>query len=370
MTTRRDVLLGLASLPLMPLLSRAGTGTDGGWRRVDGPLELEWPRDHGAHLDTRTEWWYLTGLVADAGGTELGFQLTIFRSGIEPGRPSEGRSTLRAHHALAAHLAIADVRAGRVACAERVRRLGAGLAEVSERDLDARIEGWSIRRSGPGRLAISAADRVHGIGLDLELEAAKPLVLHGVRGYSRKGSDPGNASIYSSWTRLAARGRVRSGGREHDVRGGAWYDHEWGTSQLGEGVVGWDWFSLRLADGRELMLYHLRRADGSPEPFSAGTLVERDGTPRSLAPGDFSIEVRGTWRSPRSGGVYPAAWTLRVPGAGLELDVLPRVKDAELDTRGSTGVVYWEGPVRAEGAIRGEGYVELTGYAGDLAGRF
>ncbi len=370
MTTRRDFVIGFSSLPLLSALARAGMREGDGWRRVAGPLELEWPRDHGAHLDARTEWWYLTGLVAGADGTELGFQLTIFRSGLEPGRPPAGGSALRAHHALAAHLAIADVRAGRVVCAERVRRLGAGLAEVSEQDLDARIEGWSIRRTGPGRLAIAAADRVHGIGLDLELEAQKPLVLHGLRGYSRKGSDPANASIYSSWTRLSARGRVRHAGREHGVAGGAWYDHEWGTSQLGAGVVGWDWFSLRLSDGRELMLYHLRRADGSAEPFSAGTLVERDGTPRALTLADFSIEARGTWRSPRSAGVYPAAWRLRVPAARIELEVRPLVADAELDTRSSTGVVYWEGPVRAEGTLRAEGYVELTGYAGDLSGRF
>lgn len=195
-------------------------------------------------------------------------------------------------------------------------------------------------------------------------------MLHGERGYSRKGADPGNASIYSSWTRLAAHGRVRVGGRERKVSGEAWYDHEWGTSQLGQGVVGWDWFSLRLADGRELMLYRLRRADGSAEPFSAGTLVEADGSSRALALADFSIEPLGTWRSPRSGGAYPAGWRLGVPGAKLELELRPLLADCELDTSSSTGVVYWEGPVRAAGTVAGEGYVELTGYAGDLAGRF
>lgn len=370
MTTRRSLLAALAGAPLVAALAAAGVRPRSGWRRVLPPLELAFPRDHGAHLDARTEWWYLTGNLVDDGGRALGFQLTIFRSGLEPGRPPAGGSGLRAHHVLAGHFALADVEAGRLLHAERVRRLGAGLAEVSEEDLDARLEGWSIRRVGPGRLAIRAADGPAGIGLELELEAQKPLVLHGEGGYSRKGDDPGNASAYTSWTRLAARGRARLAGRGREVAGSAWYDHEWGTSQLGAGVVGWDWLSLQLDDGRELMLYVLRGGDGSRDPWSAGTLVAADGTWRALAPEDFALEATASWRSPASGARYPAAWRVRVPGAGLELEVTPTLAQAELDTSASTGVTYWEGPVRVRGSVGGQGYAELTGYAGDLSGRF
>ena len=372
MTTRRSFLMACALAPFAARRVFCGALEDE-WRRVLPPLDLVWPRDHGAHLDTRTEWWYLTGLLATPAGRELGFQLTIFRSGLAPGRPAAGSSALRANHVLAAHFALADVANERLLHAERVRRVGAGLADVSERDLDAHVEGWSVRRvqrENTEQLVIRAADAPLGIALELELEARKPLVLHGKDGYSQKGVEPGNASAYTSWTRLFAEGVARIDGEELRVSGGAWYDHEYGTSQLGEGVVGWDWFSLQLDDGRELMLYVLRREDGQPDAYSGGTLVAADGVSRSLALGDFEIEATSTWTSPRTGGVYPASWRVRVPSAALELELAPLVADAELDTTTSTGVVYWEGPVRVRGSASGQGYAELTGYAGDLAGRF
>jgi predicted secreted hydrolase len=154
------------------------------------------------------------------------------------------------------------------------------------------------------------------------------------------------------------------------VRGAAWLDHEWGSSQLGAGVVGWDWFSLRLADGRDLMLYRLRREDGSADRFSAGTVVGADGEVSRLQVEAFSVEPTGSWTSPSSGATYPSGWRLRVPGHGIELELEPLLESAEVDGTRSTGVVYWEGPVAASGSTSGEGYAELTGYAGSLAGRF
>ncbi len=160
------------------------------------------------------------------------------------------------------------------------------------------------------------------------------------------------------------------GGRTLAVHGEAWFDHEWGTSQLGPGVVGWDWLGLRLADGRDLMLYRLRRADGSATPESAGTLVARDGSTRRLAAGDFTFAPSRWWTSPRTDARYPALVRVTVPGAGLDVEVRPEIADAELDARRSTGTIYWEGPVAVTGTVTGDGYAEFTGYAASLARRF
>lgn len=336
------------------------------WQEVLPGLEVELPRDHGAHPGHRTEWWYFTGHLEDEEGRETGFQFTIFRSGLDP-RPAEpDASDLRAREVLAGHLALADLEGGRFLVSQRLRRVTPGLARAAVGDLDVRLEDWTLERRGDDTLVLA------GSGVDfalaLELVPEKPLVLHGSGGYSQKGPEPGNASGYTSWTRLAARGTLELDGRPRAVRGQAWYDHEWGTSQLGEGVVGWDWFSLQLEGGRELMVYGLRRADGSLDPFSSGTLVEPDGRSVDLDPEDFSIEPDAWWTSPRSGGRYPAGWTVRA--AGLELRVRPLLADCELDTAASTGVTYWEGPVEVEGDARGRGYVELTGYADSLERRF
>ena len=342
------------------------------WSRVAPGTALQFPRDHGAHVDFQTEWWYVTANLEDERGRRFGVQLTFFRSGLGPSRPPDQAEPLRAHHAWAAHLVLIDVDGQRTLLAERLRR-GGSLVSASTAGLDIDVEDWSMTQGADGRIALAAADPTVGIGLELELTPEKPLVLHGAGGVSLKGSEPGNASIYASWTRLAAAGRVVLGGEAYAVRGAAWLDHEWGTSQLGAGVVGWDWFGLQLDDGRELMLYGLRRADGTTDPLSAGTLVERDGTARALARADFEVAVQATWESPHSSARYPSLWTIAVPQAGLELEVRPLAADCELDTR-STDVIYWEGPVelfeQASGRPAGRGYAELVGYAHPMTGRF
>ena len=352
-------------LLLLPAAAAAQT-----WATVRPGVEIVLPRDHGAHLGHRTEWWYLTGIARAADGREIGWQLTFFRQGIDPSPATAGESALRARHVLAAHLAVADLGNGKFRHAERLRRLGAGLAVARTDDLDVALDDWWLRRDPSGRLRLHAADVAAGVALDLELEPRKPLVRHGIGGYSRKGAHEDNASAYLSWTRLATSGSVTVDGRRREVRGEAWFDHEWGSSQLGEGVVGWDWFALRLADGRDLMLYQLRRADGRPAEFSAGTIVAPDGATRSLAAAAFTIAPLATWRSPASGALYPAAWRVAVPSAGLELELRPRLADAELRAARSTATTYWEGPVAVTGTVAGEGYAELTGYAGTMAGRF
>ncbi len=354
----------LALLLAAPVVAAAA------WESVLAPPALRFPRDHGAHPAFRTEWWYVTGLLKDGAGRRLAFQVTFFRQGLEPGAPEPGESPLRARQALAAHLALGEVGAGRMRFAERVRRTAGGLASASADDLDLALDDWTMRRAPDGTIALAASDRGSGVGLALELAPSRPLVLHGDGGLSRKGPEPGNASVYVSWTRLAARGTAELGGRTVRVEGEAWFDHEWGSSQLGPDVEGWDWFGLRLADGRDLMLYRLRRRDGSAALESGGTLVAPDGSVRHLGAADFSLEARSRWTSPRTGARYPALTRVVVPSAGLDLETRPLVPDSELDARTSTGTVYWECPVAVSGTVAGEGYVELTGYAGSMAGFF
>jgi predicted secreted hydrolase len=351
---------------------RLGPGPDtSGFARVTQPRPFTLPRDHGPHFEYQTEWWYFTGNVATAEGRRFGFQLTFFRRGLTPGPPPDGPG-LSSNQVYFAHFAITDVAASRHVAAERFSRGAAGLAGATGEPFAAWLENWRAEGlNGDGsRIRLAAQDTGTGLSLDLELDATKPLVAHGDRGLSPKGDERGNASYYVSYTRMAARGRLGVRG-EVDVTGGAWFDHEWSTSALGPGAVGWDWFSLQLDDGRELMLFQIRREDGTVEDVSGGTLVERDGQARRLLRDDVSIDVLDHWTSPESGGRYPSRWRVRVPSAVLDLLVEPWVADQEM----RTSFVYWEGAVRVTGradprAVAGRGYVELTGYARSLQGVF
>lgn len=345
-------------------------GTPSEWQRIEAPLVPQWPRDHGAHLETRTEWWYVTGDLVDERGTEFAFQVTIFRQGLEPGEPTRGESPLRARHALAAHVTLTEIATGKFRKAERVRRMAAGLAATSTADLDAHVEDVAMLRATDGSFHVVAAAREVGFELDLGVVPTKPIVMHGASGISRKGPEPGNASAYASATRLATQGTLRLDGRELRVRGEAWFDHEWGSSQLGAGVVGWDWTGMRLDDGRELMLYQLRRADGTATPFSAGTLVAKDGTARHLALADFTFEPLSTWTSTATGARYPLRWRVVVPSADIDGELSAKVDTCEVDARTTTGTVYWEGSARFTGSVGGSGFLELAGYVDSLAARF
>ncbi len=372
-------------VPMLLAMAALATPSDAPaeWRQITPGLTLEFPRDHGAHRDTQTEWWYLTGQLESADGRRFGFQFTIFRRGLAAGPINDDSSPLRARQVLAGHFALTDVASGRTHFVERLRRMGSPLASAADDDLDLTVENWSLRRSEEDRLELRASDLAAGIGLQLDLVPTKPLVLHGKDGYSAKGSQPGNASAYSSWTRLASSGSIRIGNETLAVNGEAWFDHEFGTSVLEPGVVGWDWFGLQLADGSDLMLFVLRREDGIAPKTAAGTLVTADGKVQALAGEDFSVEAKSTWLSPQSGASYPASWSISVPSADLAFEVVPVVADCELRSAGSTDVVYWEGPVElrelstrlgeqapSQSTRLGRGYAELTGYAGTMQGRF
>ncbi len=242
------------------------------------------------------------------------------------------------------HLALTDVENSRFFAFERFARGAAGLAGVEPAPFRAWLEDWELSSddsSSTFRLKASAGE----LALDLELVATKPIVLQGEAGLSRKGSEPGNASYYYAFTRLATSGQIRLEGRELEVRGNSWFDREWSTSALEANQSGWDWFALQLDDGTDLMVYQMRRDDGRPDPVSSGSRIGPDGTRFALSWSDFQLEVLDWWTSPETSVRYPSGWRLRLPGDQLDLRIEPLVRDQELDL----SVLYWEGAVRVEG---------------------
>jgi predicted secreted hydrolase len=345
-------------------VSEAMAGDTAGYARAIAPRPFVWPDDHGPHPGFKTEWWYLTGNLdaTDGSGRRFGYQFTVFRVALasDSARRASDWATRQLYMA---HVTLSDVGAGRFYFAERFERGAAGLAgaqadpfRVWLADLDLRrAEGPALGGAFPMHLRAVSED---GAAYDLNLRPLKPPVFQGEAGLSRKGPEAGNASYYYSLTRLATTGTVTVGGEAIPVEGLSWMDREWSTSALGANLVGWDWFALHLADGRDLMLYQLRRADGTADPFSQGTVVSPDGTARHLGSEQFTLTPEGTWRSQRE-GTYPARWRARIPSEGLDLVVTPALADQELDGT----VRYWEGAVTVEGSAAGRGYLEMTGYA-------
>ncbi len=308
-----------------------------------------------AHPDAKSEWWYYTGHLATASGRSYGFELTFFRALLPDGEDLD-----------ASHFALTDVTGGRFLYDEKLHRPFPGIAGADARDLRVYLESWEVRREKENHIL---AANMPGAAIALALSPRKPAALNGRDGISRKGPRPDEYSHYVTIPLLAARGTLRIGGREEEVEGTAWFDHEWGPGGLPEKLAGWDWFAIQLSDGTELMLYRLRQTDGSDSPFSSGTFFASDGTARPLGGSDFRVEAAGRWVSPATGAVYPSGWKLRVPSLALELSVAPSVKNQELVTRKSTRVTYWEGACSVAGTrggrpVEGKSYVELTGYAG------
>jgi predicted secreted hydrolase len=340
--------------------------TPEGYRLAVPPWRFEFPRDHAAHPEFRTEWWYYTGHL-DAGGATYGFELTFFRVGIDPALARTG-SEWSLHTLYFAHFALSDLGGRRFLFEEKIARPALGIAGADSTRLRTWIDDWSVTLAEDGvthRLVAAGED----FAIDLALAPGKPPVIHGENGVSQKAEGVGRASHYYSLTRLAGTGTLTLNDRALPVKSVAWMDHEFGSNQLAAGQRGWDWFSLQLDDGRDLMLYRMRRDDGTADPWSSGTLIDRDGRARHLKLDAFRIAETATWKSPKSGGTYPAAWRIEVPGEELVLRVEPVMADQELVTGGAAGVIYWEGSVRASGTARGapiagRGYVELTGYAG------
>jgi len=341
-----------------------------GFQRAEAGQALEFPEDFGPHPDFQTEWWYYTGNLVTESGRRFGYQLTFFRRALVPQQAKVERlSSWAADQVYMAHFALSDISGGEHYSAERFSRGSIGLAGAAVEPYEVWLEDWRVHEQAPGVYALSA--KQDGYVLDLILRDEKGPVFHGDLGYSQKGSDPRNASFYYSQTRLASSGEIKLMDETYVVAGLSWKDHEYSTSALTTGQVGWDWFSIQLDDGFDLMVFQIRRADGSIDPYSSGTFVAPDGKTHPLGVNDFEIRVNETWRSPDTGAVYPAEWTILVPDYELELLVVPLIADQELHV----SYIYWEGAVGVQGQregnpVAGDGYVELTGYAESMEGEF
>ena len=337
-----------------------------GFARITGPAALHFPDDHGPHPAYRHEWWYVTGNLEADDGRAFGYQVTFFRFNVDPEAPIR-RSALASNQIWMAHLALTDVDAERFHHEERLARGAGGLAGGEAAPFRVWLDDWTLQSVEPSQftpLRLRAA--ADAFQLDLQLDPRKPLVLQGDRGYSRKGSNPGNASRYFSFTRLATSGTVTLADDPIAVSGSSWMDREWGSSTLDEAQVGWDWFSLQLDHDVEIMFYHLRLADGTIDPRSKGLWVDPDGGTRLLDLDQVRLEATRTWPSPLDGTRYPVGWRLHMPDEDLVLDLQARIDDQEL--RGGL-FRYWEGALTISGEhagrrVNGVGYAELTGYDG------
>ncbi|MBN9697617.1 MAG: carotenoid 1,2-hydratase [Zoogloea sp.] len=342
----------LMSLPAMATGSALGAG----FAPVLPGRPLVFPADHGAHPAFRTEWWYATGWLSLPDGKPLGFQVTFFRvgTGLGEGNPS----AFAPRQLVLAHAAIADPALGRLRHDERSARVGVGPAGFDTRTTRVWVGDWRFELVGDRYQAeVAATDFAYR----LELVPDGPPLLQGQGGFSRKAADPRHASYYYSRPQLRVSGQLSLDGVARPVSGKAWLDHEWSSELLPEGAQGWDWIGLNLDDGSGLMAFRLRDAAGQAL-WSAATLRPA-GQPGQVQPREaVSFTPLRQWHSPRSGIHWPVAWRVQVGGRSLELQ--PLIDDQELDSRRSTGAIYWEGAVRAlEGGREvGRGYLEMTGY--------
>lgn len=329
----------------------------------------KFPRAHGAHPGAALEWWYLTGIVRDKARHRLGFQVTFFRARLAD--RSAGSSAWRPGDLLFAHFAISDLSARFFQFDERVGRTAVALAGADSTDLNVWIRDWTMRRNADGTIRVKAAGRAGTLDLTLKPPRETP-VRWGPQFRSDKSADGRAYSRYQSYPRLRATGAyVSPGDTARSVSGSAWFDHEWSDGSRDPSAVGWDWFGLRLADGRSLMLYRMRRADGGTAHLFGG-VVDARGAVRAVGPAEVQLSPARHWTSPKTRARYPVAWKIVVSPAGeapLTVEIDAELNDQELDTRKSTRVTYWEGAVGGRAVQSGvservEGYMELTGYAG------
>jgi predicted secreted hydrolase len=325
-----------------------------------GRPQIHFPRDHGSHPWTLTEWWYITGWLREDAHRPLGMQVTFFRN--RPRVQEDNPSAFAPEQLLFAHAALSDPDTGRLQHEQRSARAGLGLALAAEETTYVRIDDWSLLLED-GRYRARIAGR--SLDFKLDFEPTQPALLEGQAGFSRKGPLPGEASCYYSFPHLAVSGSISVAGRSHAVSGRAWLDHEWSSNYLGKPAAGWDWTGVNLDDGSALMAFRIRDKRGGVY-WASATHRTADGTVRTLSPLQVQIHPLRRWRSPRTDVDYPVA--MRVHVGDLVLELQPLMDDQELDSRASTGAIYWEGAVQAtqSGRVVGRGYLELTGYAAPL----
>jgi predicted secreted hydrolase len=318
---------------------------------------LQFPQDFGAHPEHRTEWWYVTGWLDGPDGKPLGFQVTFFRSRTEhdPANPS----AFAPKQLIIGHAALSDPASGRLAHDQRSAREGFGLAWAKTGDTDLKLDDWTMRRGPDGRYRVSV--RGTELAFELQLAPTQPLLLQGEAGFSRKGPKPGHASYYYSEPHLQVTGTVTRHGKPAAVKGSAWLDHEWSSQVLETNAAGWDWLGANLDDGGALMAFQIRGKDGG-RLWAHATLRDGAGRVTQYGPDQVTFTPQTLWKSPRTGASYPVAATIAT--GTMRWQLKPLQADQELDSRRSTGAVYWEGAVTVErdGRRLGRGYLELTGY--------
>jgi predicted secreted hydrolase len=320
------------------------------------------PIDDYSHDGFRFEWWYYTGNLNNEKDHPFGYQLTFFRIGLEDVNPGANPSSWNIDHLYFAHLTISDIHNKKFHFFERINRKGVNNAGASSDQLHVWNENWRLTSKNKTH-HLQAIEK--GTGLDLKLTPTKNRVFHGKDGVSKKGSGFGNASHYFSFPRMQTTGKVFLKGKEISVTGTSWMDHEFSSNQLNDNLVGWDWFSIKLNNETELMLYQLRDKNGGKDPHSSGTLVSPDGKTQHILNEEFVITPKKFWTSPHTKAIYPASWALKLPD-GL-LNVTPDFPDQELYNLRSISGSYWEGSVTIKGRLQGKqvsgkGYVELVGY--------
>ena len=322
---------------------------------------LTFPADFGAHPDYRTEWWYATGWLATPEGKSLGFQVTFFR--VTAAADTANPSRFAPRQLIIAHAALSDPAVGHLLHDQKSARAGFGLAYAKPGNTDVNLDGWTLKRNADGTYQTHINGRE--FDLDLRLIPTQPPMLQGDSGYSRKGPEPGQASYYYSEPQLQVAGTITRGGKPVTVHGSAWLDHEWSTRYMDARAVGWDWVGANLADGGALMAFQMRRADGTPL-WAHASLRDARGKTTRFEGAAVQFKPQREWRSPRTGARYPVATELRTGSVVWQLT--PLQDDQELDSRQSTGAVYWEGAttLTRDGQPAGRGYLEMTGYAGAM----
>ncbi|MEI8310983.1 MAG: lipocalin-like domain-containing protein, partial [Verrucomicrobiota bacterium] len=357
----RKIVLFLILAALRPDLNAGWSCALPGWN-------YRFPADHGNHPDFKTEWWYFTGNLHSADGADFGYQLTFFRQGVREPGSAAATSRFVVSDVKFAHFAVSEISAGRFHHFQRLARGAFGEAGFDDGKRLAWIKGWTCERTGENAFRLAAEEE--GISIALDLTPAKGPVVHGRNGVSQKAEGEGRASHYYSLPRLETKGRITIAGKDFEVIGTSWFDHEWASNQLAEHQKGWDWFSLQFNDGTELMLFQIRTDEGKRDPHSSGTFVFEDGSDLKIGQAGFSLEPIAWWRSEKTGANYPVDWRLTVRALDLDLDIQPRLRQQELATKPFT---YWEGAIKAAGtrnskAVEGVGYLEMTGYAGRIIG--
>ena len=336
-----------------------------GFKRAVDQRSFSFPADNGPHPEFKNEWWYYTGNLNTSDGRHFGYELTFFRIAVSPDS-IQSKSDWATNRFYMAHFTVTDVQNDNFYDFERFSRAAIQLAGAQANPYNVWLRDWRVIGGDPhaDTIYVQAAD--DGIAIDLTLLASKPPVLEGDHGLSQKGTRPGNASYYYSVPRLYTQGSVEINGQKYSVTGNSWKDREWSTSMLEKDLAGWDWFSLQLNNGWDLMYYQLRKTDGKPATTSEGSLINPQGNKTRMLFGTVQLRPTSIWKSPSDGAEYPSGWKLIVPDKNIDLTITPSIPNQEL----TTSVRYWEGCVHFTGTMNGEmvggyGYVELTGYTGN-----